>query len=154
MINVPEIQNQVRFFSVQREILAPSGPTRMNMEFGSFKIKNLTFRFHAAIFQNHYGYKCGGAGLKARVTAIIIFAVIVLTQFAPTCGAGAPAGAYGPPLDESLMAFKEQGVWYFLCIAPAYPYRIAPQYATYGPPPPPCGPVPCAPIMPPRKVNH
>jgi hypothetical protein len=58
--------------------------------------------------------------------------------------AGGGAGGYGPPLDQELMGFKEHGAWYFLCTAPAYPYRIGPHYRTYGPPPPPCGPVPWA----------
>ncbi len=48
-----------------------------------------------------------------------------------------------PPLDQTLMGFKEQGVWYFLCIAPEHPSRISPNYQTYGPPAPPCPPPPC-----------
>ena len=80
--------------------------------------------------------------------------MLIVTQFPVLSNAGGPVGVYGPPLDQSLMGFKEQGVWYFPCVAPAYPYRIAPQYATFGPPPPPCGPVPCAPPMPPRKVSR
>jgi hypothetical protein len=69
--------------------------------------------------------------------------------------AGGSVAAYGPPLDASLMAFKEQGVWYFLCEAPTYPYRIPPHYLTYGPPPP-CCPVPLGPPVapaPPAKVR-
>jgi hypothetical protein len=49
------------------------------------------------------------------------------------------------PLDQSLMAFKEQGVWYYLCSAPVYPCRIPPHYLTFGPPPPHYCPPPCAP---------
>jgi hypothetical protein len=40
-----------------------------------------------------------------------------------------------------MMGFKNQGVWYFLCTAPAFPVRIAPHYFQFGPPPP------CAPPM-------
>jgi hypothetical protein len=84
----------------------------------------------------------------------VIAAAIMLSSAVVNAGGFAPA--YGPPLDASLMAFKEQGVWYFLCEAPTYPYRITPHYLTYGPPPP-CGPVPpCGPPSgprPPAKVR-
>lgn len=54
-----------------------------------------------------------------------------------------------PPLDYTLMGFKEQGAWYFPCVAPEFPKRIPPHYQTYGPPPPPCSGGHCAPIAPP-----
>jgi hypothetical protein len=38
------------------------------------------------------------------------------------------------------MAFKDQGVWYFPCAAPAFPLRIGFHALSYGPPPPYCGP--------------
>ena len=59
-----------------------------------------------------------------------------------------------PPLDQHLMGFKEQGVWYFPCIAPTHLHRIPPHYATYGPPPPPCCPPPIHPPMYPPKVKQ
>lgn len=68
------------------------------------------------------------------------------------------AGAY-PPLDPTLMGFKDQGVWYFLCAAPIHIERIPPHYLTYGPPPVPyCPPpAPCPPQVPvkqgPQKIR-
>jgi hypothetical protein len=59
-----------------------------------------------------------------------------------------------PPADLSLMAFKEQGIWYFLCSAPEFPYRIPLHYLTYGPPPPQCVPPPCGPYIGlPRRIR-
>lgn len=81
----------------------------------------------------------------------VIAVAMMLSPMALNAGGFAPA--YGPPLDTSLMAFKEQGAWYFLCEAPTYPYRIPPHYLTYGPPPP-CGPVPpCGPPLGPRPAK-
>ncbi len=62
--------------------------------------------------------------------------MVLLSPMLSTAG-GNPVVA-GPMLDETLMGMKEQGVWYFLCTAPAYPYRIPPHFMTFGPPPPPC----------------
>ncbi len=85
----------------------------------------------------------------SRLVAIMILMTLLLGS---VCYAGGQRVAYGPPLDETLMAFKEQGVWYFLCEAPVYPYRIPPHYLTFAPPPPPYCPVPCAPpAMAPRR---
>jgi hypothetical protein len=56
-----------------------------------------------------------------------------------------------PPLDDTQMAFKEQGVWYFLCTAPVFCDRIPPHYLTYGPPPAQCPPPPCFPAMPAKR---
>lgn len=76
--------------------------------------------------------------MKIGTVAPVLVCVILLS--AAFCLAGGPRPTYMPaPLDESLMAFKEQGVWYFLCEAPMFPYRIPVHYQTYGPPPP-CGP--------------
>jgi len=47
-----------------------------------------------------------------------------------------------PPLDPTLMGFKEIGTWYFLCTAPTYMDRIPPHYLTFGPPPVPYCPPP------------
>lgn len=61
-----------------------------------------------------------------------------------------------PPLDPTLMAWKEQGAWYFLCEAPIYQHRIPPHYLTFGPPPPCCPPPMCppgTPYSPPAKVR-
>ncbi|AFM27098.1 hypothetical protein [Desulfomonile tiedjei] len=76
---------------------------------------------------------------------VVLFTAICIVAASFLAYAGGNSRVHQPPLDVSLMAFKEQGAWYFLCTAPAFPYRIPPHYATYGPPPPPCGPVPCAP---------
>ena len=77
------------------------------------------------------------------LTLVVMVSVVV-------CRAGGPAGhMQGPPLDHTLMGMKEQGVWYFPCVAPEFNPRIPPHYATYGPPPPPyCAP-PCGPVGPP-----
>lgn len=93
---------------------------------------------------------------QESVTVIKKLAVFVLLIGVLLCSsvyAGGTAGGKEPPLDPVLMGMKEQGVWYFLCAAPAYPHRIPPHYATYGPPPPPCGPMPCAPQPFPAKVK-
>lgn len=79
----------------------------------------------------------------------VLFLTVFMMVTVAVCRAGG-SGRYtqSPPLDHSLMGFKEQGVWYFPCAAPEHQPRIPPHYATYGPPPPPyCAP-PCAPAMP------
>ncbi|MBI5250020.1 MAG: hypothetical protein HY912_11045 [Desulfomonile tiedjei] len=87
-----------------------------------------------------------------RLTILVLGILIGVAQISAVCAGG--GSRKEPPLDNVLMGMKEQGVWYFLCTAPAFPHRIAPHYATYGPPPPPCGPVPCAPSAPiPAKVR-
>ena len=50
--------------------------------------------------------------------------------------AGGSKIRYTPPIDVAMMGFKNHGVWYFLCHAPAFPVRIAPHYLEFGPPPP------------------
>ncbi|MFH0824678.1 MAG: hypothetical protein V2B18_18135 [Pseudomonadota bacterium] len=85
-----------------------------------------------------------------KALIIQLAAITLLIVFHSLAVAGGPPRTFGPPpLDETLMGFKEQGVWYFPCVAPEYKYRIAPHYKTYGPPPPPCGPAPqpCYPPM-------
>jgi hypothetical protein len=88
-----------------------------------------------------------------------ILVLVLLSLGSIVCFAGdapvaqAPGAAQGPPLDPTLMAWKEQGAWYFLCYAPVYPYRIPPHYLTYGPPPAPYCPPPCVPAMPQRPVK-
>lgn len=85
----------------------------------------------------------------------MLFAIAAIVMAAAiTCMAGGPGKhLQGPPLDHTLMGFKEQGVWYFPCVAPEHHPRIPPHYATYGPPPPPyCAP-PCAPVGPPQVLK-
>ena len=87
---------------------------------------------------------------------VAVVAVLGMALYVPAASAGGPYSNKPPaPLDESLMAFKEHGVWYDFCEAPAFAVRIPPHYATYGPPPPPCCPIPVGvPLMrPPIKVK-
>lgn len=95
----------------------------------------------------------GGSMMKALAAAFL--AALIALPASLSWGGGAARPAHYPPLDYSLMAFKEQGVWYFLCEAPQYPYRIPPHYATFGPPPPACPPpLICAPPPPAVKKVH
>jgi hypothetical protein len=74
-----------------------------------------------------------------RVPALLLLLLVSSLSLAFAGGPGqvGPAPAqYGPPLDPTLMAMKEAGVWYFLCEAPIYPQKIPPHYLTFGPPPP------------------
>ena len=89
--------------------------------------------------------------MKTAVLPVVLLALLGFMVLSPLSYAeeGVKGAYYGPPLDETLMAFVDQGVWYYLCTAPVYPCRIAPRYLTYGPPPPPCCPVPYAPPPPP-----
>jgi hypothetical protein len=78
--------------------------------------------------------------------------IIIVLFISISAIASSFAGEYGsnrqsPELDYSLMGFKEQGVWYFPCVAPQYPVKIAPCYVSYGPPPPCMPPAPCAPPL-------
>ncbi|MFH1115644.1 MAG: hypothetical protein V1792_17180 [Pseudomonadota bacterium] len=87
----------------------------------------------------------------------ILLTLIALALIPSLLSIDAHSGGMGrpqaPPLDQTLMGFKETGVWYFLCASPTYLQRIPPHYATYGPPPPPCCPIPPAPFMCPQKVG-
>jgi len=85
-------------------------------------------------------------------TILFLFAVVLGLALFAGAGYGEMSGqgkGKKPPLDPTLTAFKEQGVWYFLCEAPTYCQRIPPHYLIYGPPPP-CGPTPppqqCGPV--------
>jgi len=91
-------------------------------------------------------------GLNVKRNLILaLAALVVLTVASSDCFAGGGVRPVGPPIDQTLTGMKEQGVWYFPCVAPIYRWRIPPQYATYAPPPPPCmPPVQCAP--PPRPL--
>lgn len=81
--------------------------------------------------------------MKSKVVWFVLAVLLVAASVPVHCSAG-PAGRHKlPPLDVSLMAFKEAGIWYFLCTAPMYCQRIPPHYQTYAPPPPPCYPPPC-----------
>lgn len=83
------------------------------------------------------------------LVGIVVFVISILSV-APGFAAGYGSNGQSPELDYSLMGFKEQGVWYFPCVAPQYPVKIAPCYVTYGPPPPCMPSAPCAP----GKVNR
>jgi len=79
--------------------------------------------------------------------------VTLLTMASLPIFAGNAVRPNFPPLDPTLMGFKDQGIWYFLCTAPVFCERIPAHYLTYGPPPPQCPP-PCLPSWPgpaPRK---
>jgi hypothetical protein len=71
------------------------------------------------------------------IRTLLLALTVVLVILGPTF-AGSPAGPLplGPAPDLELMAFKDQGVWYFPCAAPAFPVRIGFQELSYGPPPP------------------
>ena len=111
--------------------------------------------------------------MRCQPILCIVIMVALVTLCAQTCYCGGPVGncgkstslivvptpqasrtvpAYnisgGTPLDLVLMKHKEQGVWYFPCAAPINLYRIPPHYLSFAPPPPPCGPVPVAPVVP------
>lgn len=87
-----------------------------------------------------------------RTVALFILALALATALHPISAVAAPpAHQRTPPLDHTLMAFKEQGVWYFLCTAPLYCQRIPPHVQTYAPPPPPCFPVGSSVGPPPAK---
>ncbi len=79
--------------------------------------------------------------MKNKLILFIIVAALALMLHPFVCCAETGAGkGKEPPLDVSLMGFKDQGIWYFLCEAPTYPVRIGPHYLMYGPPPPCCPP--------------
>jgi hypothetical protein len=80
----------------------------------------------------------------SKILACFLSALFAMCLTPPICQGGPSGRMNAPALDHTLMGFKEQGAWYFLCTAPAYPVRIGPSYQTYGPPPPPCPAPPCA----------
>lgn len=80
----------------------------------------------------------------SKILACFLSVLFVVCFLPHICQAGHSGRLNGPTPDHTLMGFLEQGVWYFLCTAPAYPVRIGPHYQTYGPPPPPCPAPPCA----------
>ncbi|MGO8821656.1 MAG: hypothetical protein ACLQO6_10570 [Desulfomonilaceae bacterium] len=92
--------------------------------------------------------------LISILLAMIVFVGLTMVAVSFAGGSGGPGGAMqGPPLDYTLMGFKDEGVWYFPCCAPEFTHRIPPHYQTYGPPPPPyCG-VPGAPCAPPPMIR-
>jgi hypothetical protein len=91
-------------------------------------------------------------GLPMKRNILLIGIITLLISFfaiASIYAGGHDPYRQRPELDYSLMGFKEQGVWYFPCVAPQYPVKIGPSYVTYGPPPPPCAPAPtCEPVSP------
>jgi hypothetical protein len=92
--------------------------------------------------------------MKIKYSVLALLATVFLLASFSLCFAGDKQSAYaGPPLDPTLMAFKDQGVWYFLCEAPVHNYRIPPHYLTYGPPPVPYCPPPMYPAVPQPPVR-
>jgi hypothetical protein len=95
--------------------------------------------------------------MNRLISVVATIVVLGSLTMVPVCLSGGPGShgpaMQGPPLDYTLMGFKDQGVWYFPCSAPEFPKRIPPHYQSYGPPPPPyCG-VPCAPVGPPPMIK-
>lgn len=91
------------------------------------------------------------------ISILIAFAILTVLFMAPVSSAGGPGSGrhslQNPALDYTLMGFKDQGAWYFPCVAPEFPVRIGPHYQTYGPPPPPCCAGHCAPVGPPPAIK-
>jgi hypothetical protein len=79
-----------------------------------------------------------------KTLAAVLIAITGLLHLCTASYGGGTGGASNPQLDSTLMGMKEHGAWYFLCTAPIFPCRIPPHYMTYGPPPPPYCPPPCA----------
>jgi hypothetical protein len=88
-----------------------------------------------------------------RNIIIFVFVAFTLAALLPAYLSAKDTASKVPLLDQTLMGFKEQGVWYFLCIAPEHPSRISPNYQTYGPPAPPCLPPPCLVPAKPTKLR-
>lgn len=88
-----------------------------------------------------------------RTIILALFAVFVFGTATPEISfAGGTPLHYAAPVDPVLTGFKEQGVWYFLCTAPVYQYRVPPHYTSYAPLPQPC-PVPVGPPVPARGLR-
>ena len=89
-----------------------------------------------------------GSEMKRLIilTAAIALAILCFS-FATSFAGGVADHRRGPELDYTLMGMKEQGVWYFPCVAPQDPVKIAPSYVVYGPPPP-CAPMAGPPVAP------
>jgi hypothetical protein len=85
----------------------------------------------------------------------LFFIVLVFATNAFSGGTPDLTGQPGftPPLDPTLMGFKEHGTWYFLCYSPISGQRIPPHYMTFAPPPKPYCPPPNVPMVPPQKVH-
>lgn len=85
--------------------------------------------------------------MKTQPYIIVILLIVVIAASGVLCHAGGPYrhGFSKPALDRSLMGFKEQGVWYYLCSAPMQPHRIGPYYLQVMPPPVMCAQIPHGP---------
>jgi len=81
--------------------------------------------------------------LKRLFLIVMVAAVVVSMLALGPAQAGQAQRRNGPPLDYELMAFKNAGVWYFLCEAPLVDVGCPPPVLTKFPPRPPCGPMPC-----------
>ena len=55
--------------------------------------------------------------MKTAVLPIVLLVLLGFMVISPLshAGGGVQGAYYGPPLDETLMAFVDQGVWYYLC---------------------------------------
>ncbi len=103
----------------------------------------LPMNFNSAILGRKFRQTTTGSGKLKRLIVIVFVAAVVISMLAPCIAQAGPASRRnGPPLDYQLMAFKNSGVWYFLCDAPLVQDTVPPSYLTAWPPPPPCGPRP------------
>ena len=86
------------------------------------------------------------SGTLKRICITLMMAAVVVSMLAlGSAQAGQKQRRNTPPLDYELMAFKNSGIWYFLCEAPLIPFGCPPSPRTALPPRPPCGPMPCLP---------
>ncbi len=84
-----------------------------------------------------------GSGKLKGLLVTLFVAAMVMSMLAPGIAQAGPADRRNEPqLDHQLMAFKDTGMWYFLCEAPLVQDHVPPSYLTAWPPPPPCGPMP------------
>jgi hypothetical protein len=95
-----------------------------------------------------YKFKCRSRHLRKILGLLFVASVLLFLGLPGSVHAGSAGKRQAsPPLDHTLMAFKQQGIWYFLCDAPIPTGGIPPSYLSYFPPPPPCGPIPYPPAM-------
>ena len=78
-----------------------------------------------------------GSTVLRKISIFVALTVSVCVLISSAMAGGGIVVPHQAQLDPTLMAHKDQGVWYFLCEAPTFYKRIPPHYVTYGPPPPP-----------------
>ena len=49
--------------------------------------------------------------MRTKVLPLVLLALVGIIGLSGVSHAGGVQGAYGPPLDETLIAMKEHGVW-------------------------------------------